>query len=226
MFWEAELQELFDLQDLSYKAFHEKLIPNIDPDRVIGVRTPVLRKFAKEYAKTPDAKTFMNSLPHRYYEENNLHAFMLEGIKDYGECIRALNEFLPYVDNWATCDSMTPKVFKKHKAELIEEIKRWIKSDETYVVRFGIEMLMTFYLDEDFKDEYLLWVSEVVSEEYYVKMMIAWYYATALAKQWDSTIDYIENKRLEPWIHRKTIQKAVESYRVSDEQKAYLKSFR
>lgn len=226
MFWEAELQELFDLQDLSYKAFHEKLIPNIDPNRVIGVRTPVLRKFAKEYAKTPDAKTFMNSLPHRYYEENNLHAFMLEGIKDYGECIRALNEFLPYVDNWATCDSMTPKVFKKHKAELLEEIKRWIKSDETYVVRFGIEMLMTFYLDEDFKDEYLLWVSEVVSEEYYVKMMIAWYYATALAKQWDSTIDYIENKRLEPWIHRKTIQKAVESYRVSDEQKAYLKSFR
>lgn len=218
--------DLFEMQDLKYKEFHSKLMPTIDPDTIIGVRTPVLRKYAKEFSKTVDAERFIKMLPHKYYEENNLHGFIIEGIKDYGRVIEELNKFLPYVDNWATCDMMRPKAFKKHLPELFGQIKIWMKSDHTYTIRFGIEMLMTFYLDEHFKPEYLDMVAKVRSEEYYVNMMIAWYFATALAKQYDATLPYIENQRLGNWTHNKAIQKAIESYRVSDEQKTYLKTLK
>lgn len=224
---ENEIQNLlFSLQDEKYREFHTKLIPTIDPDKIIGVRTPVLRKQVKELAKRPDIHEYMMTLPHTYYEENNLHAFLIEQIKDYEECVRRLEEFLPYVDNWATCDSMTPKVFKKHKGELLEKISVWLASDHVYTIRFGIEMLMKFYLDEDFDERYLEWVAAVRSEEYYVNMMIAWYFATALAKQYEATLPYIVESRLADWTHNKAIQKAVESYRITPEQKVYLKSLK
>ncbi len=224
---ENEIQDLlFSLQDEKYREFHSKLIPTIDPDKIIGVRTPVLRKQVKELAKRPDIYEYMMSLPHTYYEENNLHAFLIEQIKDYEECVRRLEEFLPYVDNWATCDSMTPKVFKKHKGELLEKISVWLASDHVYTIRFGIEMLMKSYLDEDFDERYLEWVAAVRSEEYYVNMMIAWYFATALAKQYEATLPYIVESRLADWTHNKAIQKAVESYRITPEQKVYLKSLK
>ena len=224
---ENEIQDLlFSLQDEKYREFHSKLIPTIDPDKIIGVRTPVLRKQVKELAKRPDIHEYMMTLPHTYYEENNLHAFLIEQIKDYEECVRRLEEFLPYVDNWATCDSMTPKVFKKHKGELLEKISVWLASDHVYTIRFGIEMLMKFYLDEDFDERYLEWVAAVRSEEYYVNMMIAWYFATALAKQYEATLPYIVESRLADWTHNKAIQKAVESYRITPEQKVYLKSLK
>lgn len=217
---------LFDLQDLKYKDFHSKLMPTVDPNLVIGVRTPQLRKFAREFSKTPEAADFLKILPHKYYEENNLHGFLVEGIKDYEECITAVNAFLPYVDNWATCDLMRPKVFGKHLQELLAQIKIWIESKETYTIRFGIEMLMTFYLDEQFDIAYPELVAEVQSEEYYVNMMIAWYFATALAKQYEAVIPYIEQGRLQRWTHNKAIQKAIESYRITEEQKAYLRTLR
>lgn len=217
---------LFELQDLKYRDFNSKLIPTVDRSTVIGVRTPELRKFAKAFAKTPEAAEFLQILPHKYYEENNLHGFLIENMKDYDQAIAALDAFLPYVDNWATCDLMRPKVFKKHMPELREQIKIWIASDHTYTVRFGIEMLMSFYLDEPFQPEYLEWVAGVKSEEYYVNMMIAWYFATALAKQYDATLPYIQQCRMEPWTHNKAIQKAIESYRITDEQKAYLRSLK
>ena len=224
---ENEIQDLlFSLQDEKYREFHSKLIPTIDPDKIIGVRTPVLRKQVKELAKRPDIHEYMMTLPHTYYEENNLHAFLIEQIKDYEECVRRLEEFLPYVDNWATCDSMTPKVFKKHKGELLEKISVWLASDHVYTIRFGIEMLMKSYLDEDFDERYLEWVAAVRSEEYYVNMMIAWYFATALAKQYEATLPYIVESRLADWTHNKAIQKAVESYRITPEQKVYLKSLK
>ena len=224
---ENEIQNLlFSLQDEKYREFHTKLIPTIDPDKIIGVRTPVLRKQVKELAKRPDIHEYMMTLPHTYYEENNLHAFLIEQIKDYEECVRRLEEFLPYVDNWATCDSMTPKVFKKHKGELLEKISVWLASDHVYTIRFGIEMLMKSYLDEDFDERYLEWVAAVRSEEYYVNMMIAWYFATALAKQYEATLPYIVESRLADWTHNKAIQKAVESYRITPEQKVYLKSLK
>lgn len=217
---------LFALQDKGYKEFHSRLIPTVDPDSIIGVRTPELRKLAKELAKQPEYMEYIHMLPHNYYDENNLHGFLIETIKDYDECVAAVNEFLPYVDNWATCDLMSPKVFKKHRVELLEQIKIWLASDQTYTIRYGIEMLMTHYLDEDFKKEYLAWVAEIRSEEYYVNMMIAWYFATALAKQPADTLPYIEQVRLDTWTHNKAIQKAVESYRISPEQKAYLKTLK
>ena len=217
---------LFELQDLKYKDFHSKLMPTVDPETVIGVRTPELRSFARELAKTSDAAEYIKILPHKYYEENNLHAFLLEKIKDYDVLIKALDSFLPFVDNWATCDLMSPPIFKKHKEELLEKIKEWIKSEHTYTVRFGIKMLMSFYLDDNFKAEYLELVAAVKSEEYYVNMMIAWYFATALAKQYGSAVAYLENRRLDKWVHNKTIQKAVESYRITEEQKEYLRSLR
>ena len=224
---ENEIQDLlFSLQDEKYREFHTKLIPTIDPDKIIGVRTPVLRKQVKELAKRPDIHEYMMTLPHTYYEENNLHAFLIEQIKDYEECVRRLEEFLPYVDNWATCDSMTPKVLKKHKGELLEKISVWLASDHVYTIRFGIEMLMKSYLDEDFDERYLEWVAAVRSEEYYVNMMIAWYFATALAKQYEATLPYIVESRLADWTHNKAIQKAVESYRITPEQKVYLKSLK
>ena len=217
---------LFELQDLSYRDFQCKLMPTVDPDTVIGVRTPDLRKLAKSFSKEPEAEAFLRTLPHKYYEENNLHGFLIETMKDYSQVIAALNAFLPYVDNWATCDQIRPKIFKKHLPELREQIQVWMASSHTYIVRFGIEMLMSFYLDEQFQPEYLDWVADVHSEEYYVNMMIAWYFATALAKQYDAALPYLQEHRLEPWTHNKAIQKAIESYRITDEQKAYLRSLK
>lgn len=217
---------LFELQDLEYREFHAKLMPTVDKDKIIGVRTPALRKFAKEYGKTEDAGEFVKVLPHDYYEENNLHGFLIEGIKDYGQCIQALDRFLPYVDNWATCDMMAPKIFKKHLPELEHKIEEWMASEHAYTVRYGIGMLMRFYLDEEFRPEYLVKAAAVESEEYYVKMMVAWYFATALAKQYEETLPFIEGRRLEKWTHNKAIQKAVESNRITAEQKKYLRTLK
>ncbi|NLB79145.1 MAG: DNA alkylation repair protein, partial [Clostridiaceae bacterium] len=209
---ELRIQEkLYALQDLKYKEFQCKLMPTISPEAVIGVRTPELRKLAKEISKEPEMKEYLKILPHRYYEENNLHGFLLERMKDYGEAVAAVDEFLPYVDNWATCDSMNPKVFQKHLPELLTNIQKWIAEQHTYTVRFGIGMLMGLYLDNDFSMEFPEWVADIRSEEYYINMMIAWYFATALAKQWDAILPYIEERRLDKWAHNKTIQKAIES---------------
>lgn len=219
-------QRLLELRDVEYWEFQSKLIPTVDPDKIIGVRTPELRRLAKEIAKTPQAEPFLKTLPHEYYEENNLHAFLIEGMKDYHECVAAVDAFLPYVDNWATCDMMSPKCFKKHLAELLDSIKIWIASDRTYTVRFGIGMLMKFYLDEEFDPAYPEMVAAVRSEEYYINMMIAWYFATALAKQYDVILPFIKGRKLDTWTHNKAIQKAVESYRITKEQKEYLKSLK
>lgn len=218
--------ELYKLQDIKYRDFQSKLIPNIDPETVIGVRTPILRKLAKDLSKNEDIRDFLKELPHRYFDENQLHAFLISGMKDYDECLKELKCFLPFIDNWATCDQLSPKVFKKHRRELLPEIKKWIKSDETYTVRFGIGMLMEHYLDEDFDVSYPDLVAGIRSEEYYVNMMSAWYFATALAKQYEDILPFIENNRLDIWTHNKTIQKAVESFRITDEQKVYLKSLK
>lgn len=217
---------LFEMQDLNYKAFHSKLMPTVDSDLVIGVRTPELRKFAKDFSKTEMAEDFLATLPHKFYEENNLHAFMISQMKDFNSAVEKLNEFLPFVDNWATCDMMRPAVFKNHKAELLSEIEKWLKSDKPYTVRFGAEMLMLHFLEEDFDVSYPQKVAEIKSDEYYVKMMIAWYFATALAYRYDEVLPFIENRVLESWIHNKTIQKAVESYRISVEKKAFLKNLK
>ena len=217
---------LFNMQDITYRDFHSRLIPNIEKDKVIGIRTPILRKFAKEYAKTDDAQKFIRELPHYYYEENNLHMMIITGIKDYDTCVIEIERFLPYIDNWATCDLPVPKCFYKNKEKLLDNVISWIKSDDTYTIRYGIETLMSIYLDDAFESSYPRLVSEVISDEYYVNMMIAWYFATALAKQWEAVIPYIEEKRLPEWVHKKTIQKAVESYRITDEQKKYLRALR
>lgn len=219
-------ERLLELQDLKYKEFHSKLIPNVSPQQLMGVRTPMIRKLAKELAGTKEAEGFLKELPHFYYEENNLHGCLLELIKDYGRCIRELERFLPYVDNWATCDMISPKVFQKHTEELLLEIKKWLASEHTYTVRFGIKMLMSFYLGDNFSSEYPDMVADIRSEEYYVNMMIAWYFATALAKQYDAVIGYLKDRRLDTWVHNKTIQKAVESYRITDEQKSALRALR
>ncbi len=219
-------KQLFELQDLKYRDFHSKLMPETDKETVIGIRTPVLRKFAKEFAGTSEAEAFLRQLPHRYYEENNLHMMLITGIKDYEKCMEEIQRFLPCIDNWATCDYPAPKCFARHKDQVLEEAKRWISSGETYVIRYGIGMLMRLFLDEDFSSEYLEMTAAVQSQEYYVNMMIAWYFATALAKQWDAAVPYIEQHKLSDWVHRKTIQKAVESYRITPEQKEYLKGFR
>ncbi len=219
-------KQLMAMQDLKYRDFQCKLMPTVASDTVIGVRTPELRKFAKEFSKKPDVDEFLKILPHKYYEENNLHGFLIETIKDYDRVITELDAFLPYVDNWATCDLMRPKIFQKHLEELLGKIKEWINDDHTYTIRFGIEMLMSFYLDEQFCPEFLELVSYVQSEEYYVNMMVAWYFATALAKQYDDTLPYIEQHRLSKWTHNKAIQKAVESYRISDGQKTYLRTLK
>ncbi len=219
-------EQLFALQDLEYKKFHSKLMPTINPDVIIGVRTPKLRMLAKQISKSTEVEKFLAELPHQYYEENNLHGFLIETIKDFDACILALNEFLPYVDNWATCDMMAPKVLKKDLPKLYEWVKRWISSGETYTVRFGVNMLMKYFLDEAFLTEYPELVASIHSEEYYVKMVMAWYFATALAKQYDAVLPYLTEKRLDMWTHNKTIQKAVESYRITPEQKAYLKTLK
>lgn len=224
---EKEIQnQLFELQDLEYKAFHSKLMPTINPDTIIGVKTPALRKISKEFLKHPDIKEFLKTLPHKYYEENNLHGFIIETIKDYNTVIAELDKFLPYVDNWATCDLISPKIFKKHTEVLLEKIKVWINSEDIYTIRFGIGMLMKFYLDKIFKKEYLILVSKVQSEEYYVNMMIAWFFATALAKQYKTTIPFFEKQRLSKWTHNKAIQKAMESNRISKDIKEYIKTLK
>ena len=217
---------LFQFQDKDYRDFQSKLIPTIPRDTVIGVRTPAIRKLAKEYAKDPESTVFLEQLPHIYYDENILHALLVAEIKDYDTCVKEVEHFLPYVDNWTVCDIFSPKVFRKNKDKLIEKIREWPTSGHSYTCRFGIEMLMTHFLDGEFRPEYLEIPATVHSEEYYVNMMIAWFYATALAKQWDDTIGYIEEKRLAPWTHNKTIQKARESYRITSEQKEYLKNLK
>ncbi|MDO5447665.1 MAG: DNA alkylation repair protein [Prevotellaceae bacterium] len=219
-------RHLFQLRDAKYAVFQAKLTPGIPLDCFIGVRVPVLRKFAKEFAKTADADKFIAVLPHKYYDENMLHGLLLSEMKDYEQCLEQTDKFLPYVDNWAVCDIMSPKVFRKHKADVFEKIQEWSKSSHTYTCRFGLEMLMSHFLDEDFKPEYLNIPASVTSDEYYVKMMVAWFFATALTKQWEATIPIIERKVLAPWTHNKTIQKARESLRITAEQKEYLHSLK
>ena len=217
---------LFSKQDKQYKAFQAPLIPNVDEKTFIGVRTPELKKIAKEIGNTSLGKELIETLSHQYFEEYQLHAFIISNIKDYSSCLNEVNRFLPYINNWATCDQLCPKAFNKHKDELIKEIKKWLRNDHIYTRRFAVKMLMSLYLDNDFKEEYLELVSEVKSDEYYLNMMVAWYFATALAKQYNSTIKYLEDKKLSPWVHNKTIQKALESYRINEEQKSYLRSLK
>lgn len=219
-------QELFELQDLKYRDFHAKLIPTMEKEKIIGVRTPVLRGFAKKFGKTEESKLFIKKLPHQYYEENNLHGLLIEQIKDYDECLVELKRFLPYIDNWATCDLLALRLVKKHLDVFIKEIYKFMESEHTYIIRFGISMLMKYYLEDEFKIEYPDKVADIRSEEYYVNMMRAWYFATALAKQYEQIIPFIEKKRLDVWTHNKTIQKAIESYRITDEQKTYLRTLK
>ena len=221
---ESVREELFRLQDTKYRDFQQGLIPTVEQKEFIGIRTPALRKLAKDLYKAGELEEFLDDLPHRYFDENQLHAFAISEIKDFDKCMAELIKFLPYVDNWATCDQMSPKVFKKHKKELLTYIKEWIASDHTYTVRFGIGMLMQHFLDEDYDHSYPEMVAGIRSDEYYINMMIAWYFATALAKQYDDILPFIEEKRLDPWTHNKAIQKSVESYRITDEQKTFLRS--
>lgn len=223
---DAIQEKLFALQDLNYRQFQAKLTPTVDPEQIIGVRMPALRKLAKELKGTAEAEAFLAALPHRYYDENNLHGLLLCARSGYEETVAGLEIFLPHVDNWATCDLLSPRAFRTHPPQLPEQIRRWLDSGDTYTVRFGLEMLMSFYLDECFRPEYLDWAAEVKSEEYYVRMMVAWYFATALAKQYDAALPYLTSRRLEQWTHNKTIQKAVESYRITPEQKDALRALR
>jgi len=223
---EEILKKLKSFEDRKYGDFQQKLMPGVESRAVIGVRTPDLRKYAKELIKNYDVSAFLKKLPHKYFDENQLHAFIISEMKDYESCMEELEKFLPFVDNWATCDQMSPKIFKKHKKELLIKINGWMASDRTYTIRFGIGMLMEHFLDEDFDVKYAKAVAAVKSEEYYVNMMRAWYFATALAKQYDTAITFIEKKKLDVWTHNKTIQKAVESYRITAEQKEYLRSLK
>lgn len=218
--------ELFKMQDMDYRDFNSKLIPTVDKESMIGIRTPELRKYAKQLGKSSEVKEFLQDLPHKYFDENQLHAFIISEIKDFKNCIDEINRFLPYIDNWATCDQLSPKIFKKHHSELFAYIKDWLKSDKIYTLRFGIGMLMEHFLDEDFDIIYPETVSKIRSDEYYVNMMIAWYFATALAKRYESILPFIENRSLDIWTHNKAIQKATESYRISEDQKIYLKSLK
>ena len=219
---------LFALKDENYRRFHAKLIPDIPIDNIIGVRTPVLRKYAKEVAKLPEANIFLESLPHSYYEENNLHGALLSLLypKDIIAFMEQLERFLPYVDNWATCDMLSPKIFKKHLPYVYERVQKWLQSDAVYTIRFGIVTLLGFYLDNAFEPEMLQLVANVRSEEYYVNMAVAWYFSMALVKQYDATLPYIHNRVLEPWTHNKSIQKAIESRRIPQETKAYLRGLK
>ena len=212
-------RKLYALQDLKYRDMQIKIIPTINPESVIGVRTPELKRLAKDLLKAGDYNGFLEELPHKYFEENQLHAFIISGIKDLGECMEELEKFLPHVDNWATCDQMSPKIFRKHKDVLFSHIKEWVNSEKTYAVRFGVGMLMEHFLDDDFDPLYPELVAKLRSEEYYVNMMIAWYFATALAKQYESILPFIEEKKLDDWTHNKAIQKSLESRRITEEQK-------
>ena len=226
-----EIQKaLLAKQDLKFKAFHSKLIPTTDAKTIIGVRTPDLRAIAKTFANRADVETFLTALPHKYYDENQVHAFILSLMKDYDDCVAHVDAFLPFVDNWATCDQMRPKVFakKQYRERLLKDVERWINApvENVYTVRFGIETLMSFFLDDDFNPKFLKWVSKIRSEEYYLNMMVAWFFATALAKQYEATIPFIEKRKLDAWTHNKTIQKAIESYRITEEQKTYLRTLK
>ena len=217
--------DLFAMQDKGYRDFHAKLIPTVDKDKIIGVRTPALRKYAKKFYKDLRLEQFLCALPHEYYEENNLHAFLIEQMSDFDKCVAALDAFLPYVDNWATCDMMRPKCLAENKEKLLLHIEKWLASADTYTVRFGIEMLMLHFLDKDFDVRFLSTVCNVKSDGYYINMMRAWYFATALAMQYDATLPYITEYRLDAWTHAKTIRKAIESFRITEAQKAFLKQY-
>lgn len=226
MLTEEIRMELYRLQDEKYRDFQSRLIPTIEKGTIIGVRTPQLRAYAKQLAKRADVREFLEELPHTYFDENQLHAFLISQMKEFDSCIGEVCRFLPYVDNWATCDQMSPKIFKKHRQKLLVSIKEWIVSEQVYTVRFAVGMLMEHFLDEDFDVSYPQMVAGVVTGEYYVNMMVAWYFATALAKQYDAVLPYIQDRRLAVWTHNKTIQKCVESSRITVEQKAYLKSLK
>jgi len=219
-------EKLQILSDPAYRDFQSKLIPSVPDARFIGVRTPALRAYAKNLSRQTDVTPFLRDLPHRTFDENQLHAFLIAEIRDYERCIDEVERFLPFVNNWATCDQMSPKVFRKHRQQLLEHIQAWLGSDHPYTVRFAIGMLMQHFLDDDFDPAYLARVAAIRSDEYYVRMMIAWYFATALAKQYDAALPYLDQHRLDEWCHHKTIQKAVESYRITPEQKAYLRTLR
>jgi len=223
---EEILQRLFALQDANYQVFQCKLIPTVPPERIIGVRTPALRALAKELDRRGDAEAFLAALPHRWFDENQLHAFLISRGRDYAQTLAAVEAFLPYLDNWATCDQLSPPVFRRHRAALIDPIRHWLASAHPYTVRFAVGMLMQHYLDEDFDRAYLDEVAALRSGEYYVNMGVAWYFATALTKQWDAALPYLERRRLDVWTHNKAIQKAVESSRVSEEHKKYLKKLK
>ena len=212
--------------DAEYRDFQSKLVPNIDKEKIIGVRTPAMRSIAKEVSGSKEAAAFLASLPHEYYEENLVHFFLVAMIKDFDECVKAVETFLPYIDCWPVSDQATPAVFRKNHEKLLPYIKKWISSDHVYTARFGIRMLMNEFLGEDFKTEYLDLVASKTGEDYYLKMMAAWFFATALFKQYDAAVPYIENRRLDPFTHGKAIQKALESFRVSDEHKEHLKEYR
>ena len=219
-------QDLFTMQDLKYRDFHAKLMPTVEKESVIGVRVPVLRTYAKKFGKTEEAKQFLKILPHQYYEENNLHVLLIEQIKDYELCIEELERFLPHIDNWATCDLLAVRTVKNHLNSYIKKIDRWLESEHIYTIRFGINMLMRYYLDDAFRPEYLEWVADVRSTEYYINMMRAWYFATALAKQPDAALPWLTEKRLDLWTHNKAIQKAVESRRIPPGMKQRLRGLR
>ena len=219
-------KELQALKEKEYADFQAKLVPTIEPSTILGIRVPKLRALAKSYIRDQECQVFLDSLPHNYYDENMLHAILISEMKDYDKCINRLEAFLPYVDNWAVCDIMSPKLFKRYRGDLMTRIKVWMASEETYTIRFGLGMLMTHFLDEDFRPEYLDMASSIRSDEYYVNMMIDWFFATALAKQWEVSLPYIEDKRLDDWTHKKAIQKARESLRISKEKKEYLKGLK
>ena len=219
-------KRLFEMQDTGYRDFHARLGPTVEKEKIIGIRTPILRKFAKEFGKTERSEMFLKVLPHQYYEENNLHGLLIEQIRDYDKCLGELECFLPHIDNWATCDLLALHMMKKHRDIFIREIYRWMESDKPYIIRFGISMLMRHYLDEGFKPEYPEKVAAIRSEEYYVNMMRAWYFATALAKQYEKILPFLEEQRMDIWTHNKTIQKSIESYRITQEQKDYLRTLR
>lgn len=219
-------EEILSLKEEAYGDFQAALVPNIERERIIGVRIPILRGLAKRLKGLPEVKEFLHTLPHKYYEENLLHIILIEDIRSYDEVIEEIERFLPYMDCWAVTDDRVPKVVTKHRDELIGKVYEWVNSKETYTCRYGLHMLMSQYLDADFKPEYNELAATVCSDEYYVNMMNAWYFATALAKQWDATVPFIENNRLDMWTHNKAIQKAIESYRVTEEHKAYLRTLR
>lgn len=219
-------QDLFTMQDLKYRDFHAKLMPTVEKESVIGVRVPVLRTYAKKFGKTEEAKQFFKILPHQYYEENNLHGLLIDQIKDYELCIEELERFLPHIDNWATCDLLAVRTVKNHLNSYIKKIDRWLESEYIYTIRFGINMLMRYYLEEEFKLEYPGKVAAIRSEEYYVNMARAWYFATALAKKYDQVLPFLEEQKMDVWTHNKTIQKAIESYRITPEQKEYLRTLK